>query len=65
MDLKKATLFGIVGAIIPAVLNIYYLMANTGVIEWSEGMSVSTNILHIISNCALALFFYTLYTKQK
>lgn len=65
MNLKTATLLGMIGAIIPAILNIYYLMANTGVIEWSEGMSACTNVLHMISNCALALFFYILYTKQK
>lgn len=65
MDFKKATLFGMIGAIIPACINIIYLMINSGVIEWAESISICTNLLLIFSNCALFIFFYTLYNKQK
>lgn len=65
MNIKTATLCGMIGAIISICITLFYLLLNTGVVEWVPAISIVTNILSIVSSGALALFFYTLYKNQK
>lgn len=65
MKLKTATLLGMIGAILSVCLSLFYLLLNSAVINWSPAISIVANILSIVSNGTLALFFYTLYKNQK
>lgn len=67
MKLKTATLWGMIGAILSVCLSLFYLLLNSAVIviNWSPAISIVANILSIVSNGTLALFFYTLYKNQK
>lgn len=65
MNIKTATLWGMIGAIISICITLFYLLLNAGVIEWAPAISIVTNILSIVSSGTLALFFYTLYKNQK
>ena len=65
MKLKTATLLGMIGAICSLCLSIYYLLLNCEVLEWNRAFSSFSNVIGIVSEITLVLFFYTLYNKQK
>ena len=78
MNIKTATLLGMVGAIISIVLNFFYVLLNTEVIKLGPEdlgyerteqivrfVNVFSNLCSLFSAFTLALFFYVLYKNQK
>lgn len=78
MNIKSATMFGLVGAILTIVTYVVYILINTEVIslvseDWDyekqnqvyKTFHVIMNILGLISASSLATFFYVLHKNQK
>ncbi len=66
MKIKTATLWGMVGAIVSIILNVFYFSINAFQLDWwSPALGICTNLLNLFSSVTLVLFFYTLYINQK
>lgn len=65
MKIKTATLLGMIGAIVSICVTLFYLLLNSGVIDYAPAISIVTNIISIFSSGTLVVFFYTLYKNQK
>lgn len=65
MTIKKATKWALIGAIVGALMHLFYILPNTGIIGWSPVIGVVNIILSIFTSCTFAMFFYVLYKNQK
>ena len=65
MTIKQATKWALIGAAVGTLMPFFYLLLNTGIMNWSPAVSIVTNILSIFTSCTLALFLYVLYKNQK
>lgn len=78
MNIKSATMFGLVGAILTIITYVVYILINTEIIslvndEWDsekqnliyKSFNVIMNILGLISASSLATFFYVLAQESK
>lgn len=67
MKLKNATLLGMIGAIIGTLLSFIYFLMVTDIIGYEMISNVNwlVQLLSLCSNLTLAIFFYSLYKKQK
>jgi hypothetical protein len=64
MNLKGATVFAIIALFMQLVGQMFYLLANLRVIEYSTGLVLPLSILFVVSSGFLLLFFIVLYSKQ-
>lgn len=63
--MKKATLIGLIGVIVVALVNLYYLIRNL-TSDWEVPAEyIIPNILSIVGWCGLVYFFFELYKRQK
>ena len=65
MKLKTITLLGMIAAILSACMTFFFILINSGVVEYSPSISIISNFISIFSSATIALFFYTLYKNQK
>ena len=65
MKLKTITLLGMIAAILSACMTFFFILINSGVVEYSPSISIISNLISIFSSTTIALFFYTLYKNQK
>lgn len=78
MNIKSATKFGLIGAVITIVTYIVFILLNTEVIslvneDWNyekqnqvyKAYNIVMNLLGLISAISLATFFYVLNKNQK
>lgn len=78
MNIKSATKFGLIGAVIAIVTYIVFILHNTEVIslvneDWDyekqnqvyKAYNIVMNLLRLISAISLATFFYVLNKNQK
>ena len=65
MKLKTITLLGMIAAILSACMTFFFILINSGVVEYSPSISIISNLISIFSSATIALFFYTLYKNQK
>ena len=65
MKIKTATLLGMIGAIVSICVTLFYLLVNSGIVEYVPAISIVTNIISIFTSGTLVIFFYTLYKNQK
>lgn len=65
MKLKTITLLGMIAAILSVCMTFFFILINSGVVEYSPSISIISNFISIFSSATIALFFYTLYKNQK
>ena len=67
MKLKTITLLGMIAAILSACMTFFFILINSGVVEYYPSISIRiiSNLISIFSSATIALFFYTLYKNQK
>ena len=65
MKLKTITLLGMIAAILSACMTFFFILINSGVVEYSPSISIISNLISIFFSATIALFFYTLYKNQK
>ena len=65
MKLKTITLLGMIAAILSACMTFFFILINSGVVEYYPSISIISNLISIFSSATIALFFYTLYKNQK
>lgn len=65
MKLKTITLLGMIAAILSVCMTFFFILINSGVVEYSPSISIISNLISIFSSATIALFFYTLYKNQK
>jgi hypothetical protein len=63
--MKKATLFGMIGAIMIALLQVFWTIANFGEISISIPVYRFTNLIGLVGWSFIGYFFVELYKKQK
>ncbi|MBR3521093.1 MAG: hypothetical protein IKN75_01015 [Prevotella sp.] len=63
--MKKATLFGMIGAIVMLLLYVFWVIVNFGEISLNVTIYKFTNVLGVIGWILIGYFFVELYKKQK
>ena len=63
--MKKATLFGMIGAIVILLLQVFWVIVNFGEISLDVAIYKFTNVLGVIGWLLIGYFFVELYKKQK
>lgn len=63
--MKKATLFGMIGAIMLILLQVFYVIVNFAEIVLDIAVYRFTNIIGVIGWLLIGYFFVELYKKQK
>ena len=65
MKLKTATLLGLIGATSCIVLSIFCFFMKSSIYEMTPLFYTVSDIIKIIAEGTLVLFFFTLYKNQK
>jgi hypothetical protein len=63
--MKKATLFGMIGAIMIALLQVFWSIVNFAEISISIPIYKFTNLIGLVGWGFISYFFVELYKKQK
>ena len=58
MKLKTITLLGMIAAILSVCMTFFFILINSGVVEYSPSISIISNLISIFSSATIALFFY-------
>ena len=62
--MKKATLFGMIGAIIICLLQVFWVIVNFAEISIDIALYKFTNIIGVLGWLMIGYFFVELYKKQ-
>jgi hypothetical protein len=63
--MKKATLFGMIGAIMIALLQVFWSIVNLAEISIGFPLYKFTNLISLVGWLFIGYFFVELYKKQK
>lgn len=65
MIIKKATLLAIIGSTLIALTQLYYLLTNFAVMQYSETTGKIIVLFSFTGYVFIVVFFISLYQKQK